>query len=192
MGLLLSIVPSYAADLLGTANRALLALIAALALLASCAAQLVVTYREGQPPRDQAVGLGLLCAGLIVLIAAAPVRSLPLMIVGAIAAGFGHGLAFLNAQQELNEVAPQERRGEVTAAFIACIYAVLATSVVGAGLLDEYVSLTAAVSVVAACLAVLAAAVAMWHFRVVGRFGSWSLRVSCSGSRRQSESRGRG
>ena len=88
------------------------------------------------------------------------------MIVGAIAAGFGHGLAFLNAQQELNEVAPQERRGEVTAAFIACIYALLAMSVVGSGLLDEYLSLTAAVSVVAACLATLAAAVAVWHARV--------------------------
>jgi MFS family permease len=192
MGLLLSIVPSYAADLLDTDNLALLALIAALALLASCAAQVVVTYREGQPPLEQAAGLGLLCAGLIVLIAAAPVRSLPLMVVGAISAGFGHGLAFLNAQQELNEVAPEERRGEVTAAFIACIYALLATSVVGAGLLDEYVSLTAAVSVVAACLAVLAAAGAVWHFRVLGRFGAWSLRVSCSGSRRRSESRGRG
>jgi MFS family permease len=167
MGLLLSIVPSYAADLLNTDNLALLAVIAALALLASCAAQLVVIYRDAQPARDQAVGLLLLCAGLIVLIVAAPLGSLPLMIVGAVAAGFGHGLAFLNAQQELNEVAPQERRGEVTAAFIACIYALLATSVVGSGLLDEYLSLTAAVSVVAACLAALAAAVAAWHARVV-------------------------
>jgi MFS family permease len=165
MGLLLSIVPSYAADLLKTDNLALLALIAALALLASCVAQLVVTYRQGQPARDQAVGLGLLGVGLSVLIVGAPLKSLPLMIVGAIAAGFGHGLAFLNAQQELNEVAPQERRGEVTAAFIACIYALLATSVVGAGLLDEYLSLTVAVSVIAACLAALATAIAAWHAR---------------------------
>ena len=166
MGLLLSIVPSYAADLLNSENLALLALIAAVGLLASCAAQLVVTYRRGRPARDEAIGLVVLGVGMIVLIVAAPLKSLPLMIVGAIAAGFGHGLAFLNAQQELNEVAPQERRGEVTAAFIACIYALLAMSVVGSGLLDEYLSLTAAVSVVAACLATLAAAVAVWHARV--------------------------
>ena len=133
----------------------------------------------------------MLCVGLIVLIVAAPLQSLPLMIVGAIAVGFGHGLAFLNAQQELNEVAPQERRGEVTAAFIACIYALLATSVVGTGLLDEHLSLTVAVSVVAAFLAVLAAATAMWHSWVVGRFGPWSLRVSCSGNPPRSGSRGR-
>jgi hypothetical protein len=88
------------------------------------------------------------------------------MIVAGVGAGFGHGLAFVNAQQELNEVAPQERRGEITAAFIACIYALLATSVVGSGLLDEYVSLTVAVAVVAATLATTAAAVAVWHVRV--------------------------
>lgn len=165
MGLLLSIVPSYAADLLNTDNLALLALIAALALIASCAAQIVVTYRDARPARDEAVGLALLGAGLVVLIIAAPLRSLPLMVVGALAAGFGHGLAFLNAQQELNEVAPEQRRGEITAAFIACIYALLATAVVGSGLLDEYVSLTVAVAVVAAGLATIAVAVAVWHAR---------------------------
>jgi len=166
MGLFLSIIPSYAADLLDSDNLALLALVAALALLASCAAQIVVTYRGGRPARDQAVGLALLGAGLVVLIVAAPLRSLPLMVAAGIAAGFGHGLAFLNAQQELNELAPQQRRGEITAAFIACIYALLATAVVGSGLLDEYVSLTVAVAVIAAFLAALASAVAVWHATV--------------------------
>jgi MFS family permease len=171
MGLDLSIVPSYAADLLGTDNLALLALIAALALLASCAAQVVVTYRAGQPARDQAVGLALLGAGLVGLIVAAPLRSLSLMVVAGLAAGFGHGLAFLNAQQELNELAPQQRRGEVTAAFIACVYALLATAVVGSGLLDEYVSLTVAVAVAAGVLAALASAVALWHARAHASIG---------------------
>jgi MFS family permease len=172
MGLFLSIVPSYAADLLSTDDLALLALIAALALIASCVAQSVVVYGAGRPARDAAVGLALLCAGLVLLVVAAPVRSLPLMIGAGIIAGFGHGLAFLNAQQELNEVAPEERRGEVTAAFIACIYALLATSVVGSGLLDEYLSLTLAVAVVAAVLASLGAAVAVWHARVARSVGS--------------------
>jgi MFS family permease len=169
MGLFLSIVPSYAADLLHTHNLALLALIAALALITSSVAQLVVTYRHGTPARDEAAGLALLGAGLATLIIAAPLGSLPLMIVAGVGAGFGHGLAFLNAQQELNEVAPQERRGEITAAFIAGIYALLATSVVGSGLLDEYVSLTVAVAVVAAGLATTAGATAVWHTRVARR-----------------------
>jgi len=49
---------------------------------------------------------------------------------------------------------------------IACIYAVLVTAVVGSGLLNEDFSLTVAVAVVAAGLALIAAAVAVWHARV--------------------------
>jgi MFS family permease len=166
LALFLSIVPSYASQLLKTHNLALLALIAALALLASCGSQATVTYLRGHPARDAAIGLALLAAGLTALVVAAPLHSLPLMIASAVAAGVGHGLAFLNAQQELNEMAPPQRRGEVTAAFIACIYALLAVAVVGSGLLNEYVSLTVAVGVVAAALAVLAVLVASWQARV--------------------------
>jgi MFS family permease len=166
MALFLSIVPSYAGMLLNTDNLALLAVIAAVALLASCAAQIAVTYHRSRPARDEAIGLALLAAGLVALVIAAPLHSLPLMIASAVAAGVGHGLAFLNAQQELNEIAPQKRRGEVSAAFIACIYALLAVAVVGSGLLNEYVSLTAAVGVIAGVLAALAGAVALWQTRV--------------------------
>jgi MFS family permease len=166
MALFLSIVPSYASDLLQTSNLALLALIAALALLASCASQFAVSHMPGRPARHEAVGMALLAGGLTALVVAAPLHSLPLMIASAICAGVGHGLAFLNAQQELNEIAPPDRRGEVTAAFIACTYALLAVAVVGSGLLNEYVSLTAAVGVVAAALAVLAVVVGLWQVRV--------------------------
>ena len=48
VALLLSIVPSYAGDLLGTTNLALLALIAAVALLASCVSQIVAQRFEGR------------------------------------------------------------------------------------------------------------------------------------------------
>jgi MFS family permease len=166
LALFLSIVPSYASQLLRTDNLALLALIAALALVASCASQIIVTYLRGRAARDEAIGLTLLAAGLAALVVAAPLHSLPVMIASAICAGVGHGLAFLNAQQELNEIAPQQRRGEVTAAFIACTYSLLAVAAVGSGLLNEYVSLTAAVGVVAAALAALALVVALWQARV--------------------------
>lgn len=169
LALFLSIVPSYAATLLNTSNLALLAVIAALALVASCIVQIVITYRPGRPARGEAIGLAVLAAGLVCVVIAAPLHSLPLMIAGGIGAGVGHGLAFLNAQQELNEIAPERRRGEVTAAFIACIYALLAISLVGSGLLNEYVSLAAAVGIVAAALAALALLVAMWQARVAAR-----------------------
>ena len=165
VALYLSIVPSYAADLLRTHDLALLAAISALALLASCATQIVSQRREGSRARDQAVGLLVLAAGMLGLVLASPLHSLALLVAGAIAAGAGHGLCYLDAQQELNELAPEERRGEVTSAFISVIYFLVASAVIGTGLLDLRFSL--AVSVAAVSLVLLAAAggaaIARWR-----------------------------
>jgi MFS family permease len=163
LALYLSIVPSYARTFLGTHNLALLALVAAVALLTSCVAQIVAQRRPGEQRRDQAVGLVFLVIGLAALVISSPVGSLALLLCGAVAAGAGHGLGFLNAQQELNELAPPQRRGEVTAAFISCIYFLVATSVITSGLLDEWFSLSLAVGAVATSLAILAALLALWQ-----------------------------
>ena len=165
VALYLSIVPSYAAGLLRTHDLALLAAISAVALLASCATQIVSQRREGSRGRDQAAGLLVLAAGMLGLVLASPVHSLALLVTGAIAAGAGHGLCYLDAQQELNELAPEERRGEVTSAFISVIYFLVAGAVIGTGLLDLRFSL--AVSVAAVSLVLLAAAggaaIARWR-----------------------------
>jgi MFS family permease len=139
----------------------LLAGVAALALLASAGAQLAARRLTPSVRRDQAIGLLLLAAGLIAVVAAGPLASLPLLIAGAMCAGAGHRLAFINAQQELNDLAPSERRGEVTAAFIAAIYAIVAGSVIGAGALDHWLSLPASVGAVSGVLVLLAVAAAV-------------------------------
>jgi len=163
LALYLSIVPSYAQSLLGTHNLALLAVIATVALVASSVAQIAAQRFAGSRRRDQAVGLGLLSLGLAALVVAAPLHSLALLLVGALAAGTGHGLGFLNAQQELNELAPAQRRGEVTAAFISCIYFLVAMAVISSGLLDLHFSLTVSVGAVASALIVVAVSTAAWQ-----------------------------
>jgi len=87
LALYLSIVPSYAQSLLGTHNLALLAVIATVALVASSVAQIAAQRFAGSRRRDQAVGLGLLSLGLAALVVAAPLHSLALLLVGALAAG---------------------------------------------------------------------------------------------------------
>jgi hypothetical protein len=161
LALFLSIVPSYAGELLGTRNLALLSAIAALALVASGAAQVTVA-RARKRRRPEAPALVLLSAGLVALTVAGPAASLALLVAAAIAAGAGHGSAFVGAQQELNDLAPPERRGEVTAAFIACIYFVVAAAVIASGLLDVRLSLSASVGAVAASLAALTLGCATW------------------------------
>jgi MFS family permease len=165
VALFLSIVPSYAKGFLGTSNLALLAAVAAVALLASSATQ-VLSQRWRPPPRlGQAVGLALLACGLAALVVSSPTGSLAVLIAGALLAGAGHGTAFLSAQEELNDLAPPARRGEVTAAFIACIYFVVATAVIGSGVLDLGLSLSLSVEAVAACLAAGALAEVAWQLR---------------------------
>jgi MFS family permease len=163
LALSLSIVPSYAAAILSTTNLALLALVAALALLASCAAQVAARQFQGSGRRDQAIGLVLLAAGLAGLVGAGWASSLALLAAGAVCAGAGHGLAFINAQQELNDLAPAERRGEVTSAFIAVLYAIVGTAVIGVGALDEVLSLRASFAAVAVAVLLVALATAGWH-----------------------------
>src|SRR5207248_1708345 len=65
VSLYLSIVPSYAGELLSTKNLALLAALATVALLASCAAQVLSRRWSGSPRRDQSIGLVALAVGLV-------------------------------------------------------------------------------------------------------------------------------
>lgn len=167
VALYLSVVPSYAGSMLNNHNLALLGAIAALALGASCAALAVAQRVHTPAQRSQATGLGVLALGLIALVIAAPLHSLALLLTGAIAAGAGHGVGFLHAQDELNAIAPGRRRGEVTAAFVCCIYLLVGGAVIVTGLLSLAASLSVAVAAVALVLATVALLAAAWQVRHV-------------------------
>ncbi|WP_163513218.1 MFS transporter [Fodinicola acaciae] len=162
-GLFLAVMPSYAGKLvLHSSNLALLGLVTSIMLGSSCVAQLVV--RRGAPPAPaQAGGLALLAAGLLALVLAAPLHVVALLIVGAVFAGAGHGLAFLAAQDDLTQIAPTEQRAEVSAAFYVCIYLGVALPVIGIGVVAATISLFAGVATFAAVTGIGALAVAAWH-----------------------------
>jgi hypothetical protein len=164
VALYLSIVPSYARGFLGTSN------LAAGRGGGGRAARLVGdadprTAVAPAPRLGQATGLGLLACGLTALAVSSPLQSLAVLLAGAAVAGAGHGLAFVSAQEELNDFAPPERRAEVTAAFIACIYFLVATSVIGVGVLDLRCSLSVSVEAVAVVLALSTLAGVAWQLR---------------------------
>jgi hypothetical protein len=163
VALYLSVVPTYVAALLDTDNLALIAAVSALALAASCVAQVGSERLPLPVATAQSVALLLLAVGLVALAVAGPTRSLGVLLTGAVVTGGGHGLGFLNAQHELNDIAPAERRGEVTAAFICCIYALVGGAVIATGLLDLGLSFSASLESVAVVLALTAAGAAVWQ-----------------------------
>jgi hypothetical protein len=102
-------------------------------------------------------------AGLGALVAAFPAHSLALLLGAAALAGTGHGLAFLGAQAQVNRLAPADRRGEVTAAFLALIYGGVAVSVIGVGFVSDATSLDTAVVAFSAAIGTVSLATAAWH-----------------------------
>jgi MFS family permease len=161
--LFLSVVPSYAAELLDTGDLALLGAISATMLTMACVAQ-TFSHRGTLTPRQaQPVGLGLLIVGIGALVLAFPLNNLPLVLAAALLAGSGLGFAYFGSQTDINQIAPVERRGEVTSAFISCIYLCVSVIAIGTGLLTDATSLFTAVAAVGSAVALVAATMATWH-----------------------------
>lgn len=164
VALFFSVVPSFASERLETSNLALLGGISALVLVCSAVAQ--VASQDAMAPRvAQALGLCVLTAGLMVLVLASLSDRVVVLLAASVLAGTGHGLAFLGAQDDLNGLAPPERRGEINAAFYTCIYLGIAVPVIGVGVLADLTSLVTAVNVFAVVTGSVAAAAAAWHIR---------------------------
>lgn len=163
--LFLSVVPTYAADLLDTDNLALLGVISALMLATACAVQAVCLRGAVTPRRAQVLGLMLLIAGLVALVSAFPLHALSLVLAAAVLTGSGLGLGYFGAQADINRLAPPDRRGEVTAAFITCVYASVSVTAISTGLLSDAFSLETAVAITATVVGVAAAATIVWHLQ---------------------------
>ena len=162
--LFLSVVPSYAGTLLHTRNLALLGAVTSVMLGSAAAAQAWCQRNRTPPAVAQTLGLLSVVAGLAALVGAFPARSLAVLLVAAVLGGIGLGLGAIGAQTEVNALAPPERRGEVTAAFLACIYAGVIIASIGTGLLSEVMSLFGAVTVVSIVITVVAVPFAAWHW----------------------------
>jgi MFS family permease len=167
VALFFSVVPSFATERIGTHDLALLGAISSVVLICSSIAQ-VITRDSIEPRSAQALGLGLLTAGLAALVAASVTDNTVVLIAASVLAGTGHGLGFLGAQDDLNRLAPPDRRGEINAALYTCIYLGIALPVIGVGVLADLTTLTTAVVVFALVTGTAAVSVAVWHL-VSGR-----------------------
>ncbi|WP_238847376.1 MFS transporter [Nocardia arthritidis] len=162
VGLFLTLVPTYVANLSGSANLLLGSAAAALMGASSTTAQLI---GYGRPARTlELLGLPMLATGLALLAISGSVRSLPVLLAATVIAGVGQGLAFLGGLTAVNHAAPAERRAEVLSSFFVACYCGTGGPVIGMGLLATAIPLSTAVQygagvVALACLTLLLALV---------------------------------
>lgn len=83
-------------------------------------------------------GLALLLPGLALLPSAEALHSFALLVCGAAITGPATLLGYRGSLQVVNEIAPAERRGEVTGSYILCCYAGNALPIVGIGVLTSF------------------------------------------------------
>jgi MFS family permease len=167
VALFFAVVPSFATERIGIGNLAALGAISSIVLICSSISQ-VASPGSMDPHVAQALGLGLLTAGLAALVLASVTDNAIVLVAASVLAGTGHGLGFLGAQDDLNRIAPPERRGEINAALYTCIYLGVALPVIGVGVLADLTTLTTAVVVFAFVTGTAAVSVALWHL-VAGR-----------------------
>ncbi|GGS85086.1 MFS transporter [Nonomuraea spiralis] len=153
IGLFLTLIPAYAANLSGSTNLLLGGAAVALMLLCSALAQLL---GYGRPARTlEMAGLPLLATGLVLLALAGALASLPLLLAATVIAGTGQGLAFLGGLTAVNQGAPAGRHADVLSSFYVIIYLGVGLPVIGVGFLATVAGLLAAVQYFAGFVALL-------------------------------------
>ncbi|TLQ47679.1 MFS transporter [Streptomyces marianii] len=155
LGLFTAVAPGFLARTLDVHNLAVTGAVVFSAFLAS-------TFGQSMTPKVGAaralpVGCGVLVVGLLFVASSLVVRSLPLLVLGALFGGTGQGLAFRAALTLVSGAAPAHHRGGTISAFFVVAYAGISLPVVGVGALAMGLGLRTAGLVFAGCVTVVAA-----------------------------------
>lgn len=166
LGLFTSVSPAFLAESLDIHNSAVVGLIVFTAFFASTLGQLLVP-RLGTA-RAIPLGCLVLIAGLALLAASLARTTLPPLVLSAVVGGVGQGMGLRGAVGEIAAAAPAEHRGGALSALFVVAYFGISIPVIGVGLLSEPLGLADAGLVFAACMALLAAASAVYLLRRAG------------------------
>jgi MFS family permease len=135
LGLFSAVAPAFLGQILKISNRALTGVVVFVLFAASTVGQLALQL----VPSKWALPLGclVLAAGAGLVGAGVGTASLSLLLLGAVVAGFGQGLAFRSGMTAVAAQSPAERRGEVASTFFVVLYVAISIPVIGVGLAAE-------------------------------------------------------
>jgi predicted MFS family arabinose efflux permease len=153
IGVFLTLIPTYVANLSGSKNLLFGGAAVALMLICSALAQLAGYRRPAQSL--ELFGLPLLACGLVLLAVAGGISSLILLLIATVIAGTGQGLVYLGGLTTINQTAPAGRHADVLSSFYGIMYLGVGLPVIGVGFLATVAGLLAAVQYFAGIVAVL-------------------------------------
>ena len=165
LGLFTAVSPAFLGTVLHDTNSAVTGAVVLSVFLASTVGQslsMVIGER-----RALVVGCAGLIAGMILVGTSLPVRSLAVLIVGAVVAGVGQGMSFRAGLETVTSASPPAKRGEITSSYFVMLYVGIAIPVIGEGAAAQAFGLIAAGTVFAALVAILAAVVLLLLLRSV-------------------------
>lgn len=154
-GLFMAVVPTFVRSVIGIENHAVAGLVASSIFVASAIAQL--SARRIPPRRAVAIGCAILVVGMVALAVALHLASLPLLVVAALVAGVGQGISFSRGLAAVAELAPADRRAEVSSTYFVVAYVAISVPVIAEGFASQHLGLRTAGVSFAVATAVLAA-----------------------------------
>lgn len=155
MGLFTAVSPAFLGTVLHDTNRALTGAVVISVFFASTIGQSLSSVVGEQ--RALMVGCAGLIAGMILVGTSLLIRSLAVLIVGAVIAGLGQGMSFRAGLGAVTGASPPGKRGEITSSYFVMLYIGIAIPVIGEGAAASAFGLIAAGVVFAALVAILAA-----------------------------------
>ncbi len=155
LGLFTAVSPAFLATVLHETNHALTGAVVISVFIASTIGQSLSSTISEQ--RALIVGCVGLIAGMILVGASLPIRSLAVLIAGGVIAGLGQGLSFRAGLGAVTGAAPPDKRGEITSSYFVMLYVGIAIPVIGEGAAAQAFGLIASGIVFAALVGILAA-----------------------------------
>jgi len=156
-GLFTSLAPGFLAGTLHDHSHALAGFTAFVVFGAAALAQIAASRMT--LARQLGFGLSAVAAGLVLVVLAVWLPSLPLLLTGGVVAGGGAGAAFRGSIATVSSIAPPQARGEALAGLFLAAYAGLAVPVLGLGVATQLLSTKVAVLGFGVALILVVAAV---------------------------------
>lgn len=166
-GLVVALLPSYGAELLGTKNLTLLALPVTLYLVCAWIAQRVLA--PGALPAEPVAAQLIIIAGVAIAAAVSWAPSLPLLLAGGAVAGCGQGIAYRTGLRIVSAATPPDQHARVASRFAAIAYLCAAIGTIALGVVATSASMRDAVLSAAVVLAAIAAATSVVRRRATQR-----------------------